>query len=419
MAYLIVLLLIIAFALRVDFVFYILYVCIGLYLWGRWYTPRALANLRVERIFHSHAFWGERLPITLQISNQNRLAVPWLQLQESVALELRGNETTAHVLTLPGKETAVIHYTIYARRRGYYKLGPLQIITGDLFGLYQERHGRVDPSYFTVYPRLIPLSQLGLPSRLPFGTIASPQRLFADPARPAGVRNYVSGDSLRQINWKASAHTRHLLVKTYQPAISLETAVLLNLNQDEYQRRTRLDTIEWAIEVAASLAAHLIEQRQAVGFITNGADPLHGAEDGDFDEASGRLQSKQLTAAMAPAPISPRPGRGQLMRILERLARLEAIPTAPFAEWTPQACHNLSWGTTLLVVTTSGDEAVCQALHRLVRVGLNPVLITVEPAANFGEVRQRAKQLGFAAYEVLREEDLDKWRRPLGVTSSR
>jgi uncharacterized protein (DUF58 family) len=412
MAYLIITLLIIAFTLRVDFVFYIIYVCVGLYVWGRWYTPRALTKLQVERKFHDHAFWGERLPITLQVTNNNRLGLPWLQLQESVALELRGSEATDHVMSLPAKETAEITYTVYARRRGYYKLGPMQVATSDLFGLYQERYGRIPPSYFTVYPRLIPLTQLGLPSRLPFGTIASPQRLFADPARPLGVRDYQSGDSLRQINWKASAHTRHLLVKTFQPAISLETAVLLNLNQDDYNRRTRLDTIEWAIEVAASLAAHLIEQRQAVGLITNGADPLQGAEDTDFDEASGRLQ-RQTLSSEATAAIVPRPGRNQLMRILERLARIEAIPTVTFTDWAQRACHSLSWGTTLLIITATGDEATCQTLHRLVRIGLNPVLLTVEGMYNFAQVRERARRLGFAAYEVTRQEDLDRWRLPM------
>jgi uncharacterized protein (DUF58 family) len=355
MAYLIVLLLIIAFSLRVDFIFYVIYVCVGLYLWGRWQTPRSLANLRVERLFHNHAFWGEQLPVKLQLINQNRLGIPWVQLQESVALNLRGSEATSHVLSLSGKETAEITSHVYARRRGYYKLGPLYIMTGDLFGLYRERQGQVPASYFTVYPRIVPLNQLGLPSRLPFGTIASQQRLFADPARPLGVRDYQSGDSLRQINWKASAHTRHLLVRTFQPAISLETAVLLNLNNEEYQRRTRLDAIEWAIEVAASLAAHLIEQRQAVGLISNGADPLQGELNPNFDEASGRLQRDQAQNATA-SPISPRTGRSQLMRLLEQLARLEAVDTVPFAEWLPRACHNLSWGTTLLVITPNSDD---------------------------------------------------------------
>jgi hypothetical protein len=146
--------------------------------------------------------------------------------------------------------------------------------------------------------------------------------------------------------------------------------------------------------------------------MTNGADPLHGAKDVEFDEASGRLQRQNLSPETA-VPITPRPGRNQLMRILEQLARIEAIATIPFDDWLQQSCHILSWGTTLLVVTTSGDEVVGQSLHRLVRTGLNPVLITVEPTANFGQVRQRARQLGFAAYEVLREEDLDRWRRPL------
>jgi uncharacterized protein (DUF58 family) len=287
-------------------------------------------------------------------------------------------------------------------------------MTGDLFGLYRERQGQVPASYFTVYPRIVPLNQLGLPSRLPFGTIASQQRLFADPARPLGVRDYQSGDSLRQINWKASAHTRHLLVRTFQPAISLETAVLLNLNNEEYQRRTRLDAIEWAIEVAASLAAHLIEQRQAVGLISNGADPLQGELNPNFDEASGRLQRDQAQNATA-SPISPRTGRSQLMRLLEQLARLEAVDTVPFADWLPRACHNLSWGTTLLVITPNGDDATCQALHRLVRLGFNPVLLTVEKVYQFGQVQERAKHLGFTAYEVAHDEDLDRWRQPVAA----
>jgi hypothetical protein len=76
----------------------------------------------------------------------------------------------------------------------------------------------------------------------------------------------------------------------------------------------------------------------------------------------------------------------------------------------------LSWGTTLLVISTRGDEAICQSLHRLVRIGLNPVLLTVEGTAHFGQVQERARRLGFAAYEVRREEDLDHWRRPVNVS---
>lgn len=426
---LIIVLLVIAFLLRVDFIFYVVYVCIGIYAWSRWYSPRILHSLSIERIFDDHAFWGNTVPVTIRLQNTSRLPLPWVQFTESVAVELTMRQRINQVLSLRSRETAEFIYHVKARRRGYYRLGPLFLKTGDLFGFFEEQRDQVPASYLTVYPRLIPLTQLGLPSRLPFGTIASHQRLFEDPARPMGVRDYHSGDSLRQINWKVSAHTRTLVVKTFQPAVSLETAVLLNLYADDYRRNNRQVVIEWAIEVAASLAAHLVDKRQPVGLMTNGADPLQShpvdQADGrvaggglDFDESSGRLLMPSVTAdqiATIPSVIPPRPGRAHLMKILEKLARIEAGGVVPFDTWAPTAGLHLNWGVTLLAVTAKGDEATCQTLHRLVRAGFNPILVVVEPTGNFGEVRQRARQLGFTAYKVAQEYDLDRWRQRQGV----
>jgi hypothetical protein len=105
------------------------------------------------------------------------------------------------------------------------------------------------------------------------------------------------------------------------------------------------------------------------------------------------------------------------MKILEHLARLEGFETIPLTGWLPQATLPLSWGVTLLVVTPRGDLETCQALHRLVRSGFNPILITIEPDYNFGQVRRRARRLGFRAYNVARERDLDQWKRPWPAVS--
>lgn len=415
-------LLALAFLLRIDFIFYIVYVCIGVYAWSRWYTPRAFGNLMAERKYNQRSFWGETVTVTLRIRNNNRLAMPWVQVSESIATQLRMTQSISDVVSLAAWDTAELSYEIKAGRRGYYQIGPMRLTTSDLFGLLPEQQGTIPPDYLTIYPRIIPLARLGLPSRLPFGTIASKQRLFEDPARPMGVRDYRSGDSLRQINWKVSAHTRDLVVKTLQPAISLETAVLLNLHAPDYRRRDRYTYLEWAVELAASLAAHLVDQRQAVGLITNGLDPLAGqTEDAGrpagggllFDEASGRLLLGEGAERRLTAAIPPRGGRPHLMKILERLARIEAGETLSFAEWAHAASVGLSWGVTILAITARGDEQTCHILHRLVRGGFNPVLVSVEPDANFGEVRQRARQLGFAAYNVTSERDLAQWKRPL------
>ena len=415
---LIFILLLVAFLLNVDFIFYIVYVSLGLYAWNRWYTPRVLGGVLARREFTDHAFWGEEIVVTIYLHNKNRLGVPWLQLRESVAVELATRQPTNRVISLRRHETTHLAYVVQTRRRGYYRLGPLRLKTSDLFGFFPEQIRSLPADYLTVYPRIWTLSQLNLPSRLPFGVIGSRQRLFEDPARPMGVRQFRSGDSLRQINWKASAHTRDLLVKTFEPAISLETAVLLNLHAGDYVWRDRNYTVEWAIEVAASLAAHLVDRRQPVGLISNGIDPLHQQQNGpmEFDEESGRLLFMQPTGArrlVLPPPIPPHPGRPHLIKILERLARLEADETISFNEWAPTACLDLSWGVTILVITPTGSEATCQTLHRLVRTGFNPILLVVEPDSEFGRVRERARRLGFAAYHVTEKRDLERWQRPL------
>jgi len=418
-SWLLLILLAVAFLLRVDFIFYILYIAVGVYTWSRWHTPRVLGKLTATRDFRRRAFLGESVAVKLTLTNSSRLAIPWIKIQEHVPPELRVEESVQFVRSIGGRRTISHTYHVKGLQRGYYSLGPLRLTTGDLFGLAKPRSGYLAPDFLTVYPRIIPLARLGLPSRLPFGTIASRQRLFEDPARPMGVREFRSGDSLRQMNWKASARTGKYLVRTFEPAISLETAVLLDLHSGSYERRNRREATEWSIVLAASLASHLINQRQAVGLFSNGVDPLRlQADERVFDEVTGRLLFETaatdeggLSRYMAPT-IEPRNGRPHLMKILEQLARLDSRETIPFAEWAPAASVNLSWGVTVLAITAQGDEATCNTLHQMARNGFNPILIAVEPTANFGRVRERARRLGFQAYNISGRQALSQWQQP-------
>lgn len=424
---LILILLAIAFIFQVDLIYYFVYVCLGVFLTSQLITPRIIRNIELGRIFNHNAFLGEHVQIRLRVMNTSRLPIPWLQVVESVPPALMSGQPARRALTFRSRETKQISYHVRTMKRGYYRIGPLRISAGDYFGL-REISAKLPADYLTVYPRIIPLSQLGLPSRLPYGTVPSRQRLFEDPARSIGIREYRSGDSIRHINWKVSAHTDALLVRTFEPAISLETLLLLNLNSDEYSRRNRYDGPEWAIVVAASLAAHFIENRQAVGLWTNGIDPLARTGEGgyaQFEEESGRLQltsPQALETTLEPgtetefptvqASIPPKRGKMHLMKVLERLARIESQENVPFHFWLSRACSNLSWGLNVIAISPSGDEATCAALHQLVQAGYSPVLIVIEPYSDFRNIRRRAAGLGFRAFHTGQERDLDKWRQP-------
>jgi hypothetical protein len=160
------------------------------------------------------------------------------------------------------------------------------------------------------------LAHLGLPSRLPYGTIASQQRLFEDPARPTGVRDYHSGDSLRRINWKVSARQQQPRRQDPTTGHLPGYLILLNLNQDEYSPAHGIVRRNGRLKWRRQLAAHLIERKQAVGLATNGSDPLRqlasSAPDAlPFDEVTGRLLLPTMERIVLCCSRFPfRPGRG-------------------------------------------------------------------------------------------------------------
>ena len=403
--YLLGVILLLALLLRLDFVFYIVYVVGGVWLLARWATPRSMRALTVRRNFVDHAFLGETIPVALELNNRTRLPMPWLRINESLPPDLAATAQISRVFTLRPREQLVIDYDLRCLRRGYYPIGPLRLTSGDLFGFADIQNRGEAVQHLTVYPRIIPLVGLALPSRLPFGTLASPQRMFEDPARIRGVRAYQPGDSQRRIHWKASAHSDSLLVKQFSPAISLESVLMLNLHADEYERQRRHSASEWAVVVTASLAAYLESRRQAVGLAVHGVDSL---PDPAPETATG--------AARPPMIVPPRPGRPHLMKVLELLARAELLEASePFAAWAQRTAAPLPWGATVIAVTPSGDELTCQGLHRLVRAGLNVVMLVVEPYGRFGVVQERARRLGFTACLVASEDDLNRLQASSGA----
>jgi uncharacterized protein (DUF58 family) len=395
---------IVAVFFRADFVLVLTYLLLGVYFIGRWWGKQALKGVTGQRIFPSHVFNGEKIQVRLEVRNAGWLPIIWLQVQESFPLALMaGRRNFREVITLNPKEVFQYEYELEGRRRGIYPIGPLFFSSGDVFGLGQPELRQLDPGYVVVYPRIVPLTQVKLPSNSPLGTLRHFQPLYEDPTRVRGKRDYVTGDSLRKVDWKASAVTGRLQVKLYEPSISLETTIFLNLNSEEYERHARIDATELAIIVAASLASWIVSKKQSVGLITNGIEPL--LED-QTDPKNGTQLPYQL-----PTPIPIRRGHGHLMRILELLARLQSAETIPMVELLRQEIPNLPWGGTLIMITPRLDETFFEGIFNANRAGLKTVLIPCGPVAGIDEIRRRAKYFGIPIHQIFNEKDLDMWRK--------
>ena len=269
----------VAVLLRVDFFFYLLYLFFGIYFLSRLWAERALRQVSFERDYVDRAFPGERVHVALKVRNRGILPLPWLRVHESVPIQLKAPSFHRRVLSLLPQEGETLQYDLECRNRGYYTLGPLLISTGNLFGSSNVERRMESPDRLTVYPRIVPLTHVPIPAQTPFGSVATKQRIYEDPARIVGVRDYQGGDSIRHVHWTASAAAGTLKVKRFEPAISIESQIFLNLNRDEYTQARAVIATEMAIVTTASLAHHLIERRQSVGLSSNGIDPFNPGND--------------------------------------------------------------------------------------------------------------------------------------------
>jgi uncharacterized protein (DUF58 family) len=387
---LLVVVIVLAFLIGSDSLFYLAYVLVGLWLLTVIWMRQTLTGLRIERRFPARAFHGEVAQARLVVRNSGRWPVLWLKLHESLPLDLHIPNFAQRVVSLASKEQVALDYQLKCWRRGYYMIGPLSLLTGDYFDLTSRRQVTWPAQPFIVYPRVVPLSHVGLPSQLPFGNLPTQQRIFQDPSRFFGVRDYSPGDSLRQIHWKSSARADQLQVKRFQPAIALNTVVVLNLNDGEYALRSRATASEMGIVVAASIAAHLIERRQPVGLAVLGMDAV--------------------TQQVGLQVIPPVRGRDQLMRLLEVLARAELAATAPFVQSLDQASAKLGWGSTAVIITPGAGPHIEEALLQMRRRGVHVLLVATDPLTAFHAFQGQLEQIGIPACWVTNDQDLDVWR---------
>jgi len=375
----------VAVQLRDSFAFTLLYFFGGVYLLSRAWSAYSLRRVAFRREFIPRAFPEERVRVRLHIHNAGLLPIPWLRLQDGLPVELTPEGSFQRVVSLGARQSLTLAYDLHPRQRGLFPVGPLSVETGDLLGLTAPRRSEGGQDFLTVYPRLVPLPTAHLPSRAPLGTLAHHQPIFEDPTRPVGKRPYQDGDSLRRVDWKASAAQGRLQVRLFEPSIALGALLALNLDARDYPLRSRRDASELAVTAAASLAQWSISRGQAAGLWVYGRDPL----------------------ADSPAALPVRKGGAHLMRLLETLARVQATEMpAPFARRLLDAAARLPWGATLVVLTPRAETGLFEALFAIRRRGVQSALLLCGDVPGVSETRARAARFGIPCHYLPRERDL-------------
>lgn len=398
------LLLLAALFLQSGLLAYSMYVLLGVMVLSRVLARTWIGHLSAKRrCKKTTAEVGDEITISLVVANDGALPVPWVLVEDILPkqaldqkpprLKVKGKRM--QIAMVPPRGELTLRYTVECLMRGYYQLGPLVMESGDLFGLHRRYRVDAEPHFVLVYPRVVPLEGYDLASRRPIGDIRLLHRLYEDPTRIGGVRQYEYGDPMNRVHWRATARTGLLHSKIYEPSTLAGATLLLDFHQGGYAERGEPYRSEIAVTTAASLANAVYEMGQQVGLVTNGRDAAdrarlsprvagHGL--GTAEDYRTR-QAAQDTAAMQehsdrlqPLLVETRRGVEQFQRIREMLARVELTDGLTFPQLVQETAGRLPRDATVVAVLPDVPVETALALGNLRRRGLavTAVLILLE-----------------------------------------
>ena len=355
------------------------------WLWSRY----CLTEVTYRRQFGvERLFFGEKTDLRLEVTNAKPLPLAWLRCEDDIpiALKLTPDERARHYLptrrvlvnlfSLGLYQRVIRRYTVTGTQRGAWRFGPVQLVCGDIFGFRSQHKEIPETNLLLVYPRLYTLPELGLDARHPFGDYQSLNRLIDDPLRVSGVREYLPGDNIRHIHWKATARRQELQTKLFEPSASRPLAIFINIRTFNH-RFEGIDPAlrEFAISAGASISRWAQMRGDAFGVFAN----------------SMMYEGRRVR-------ILPGAHPRQLTRVLEALAYCVGVPHTTIERVLQQEADHLRHGTSIVLISATLSDSLSRALADLQRRGFAVTLLgigglTLEkaiPGVAFQQLSQQA-----------------------------
>ena len=204
-----------------------------------------------------------------------RLPVAGLLLTDTVPNLLGEAPRYAVGALVPGTSASVV-YGLAPSARGRHVLGPVEVRVADPLGLVEMLRRLPGTTTVLVRPQLVELG--GLPDPVVTGGAPAGSRPSPQNVQDALVRPYRQGDDLRAVHWRSSARRDELMVRPPEQGRRTGTVVLLDVRGTAHHGLGPHSTLERAVSMAASVAAHLTRQGRNVRLVTSEGHDLGSGE---------------------------------------------------------------------------------------------------------------------------------------------
>jgi uncharacterized protein (DUF58 family) len=171
----------------------------------------------------------------------------------------------AHALRLRADESRELRVGLRCARWGVFDLGRVDVRARDVLRLVTWEARFEDLQRLKAYPSPVTIQRLLAPLETQALTGSEVARAKGEGVEYADIRDFVPGDRVRSINWRASARRQGLVVNERHP--ERNTDVVLFVDSFADVRGNGRSVLEEAVRAAASLATRYLERRDRVGLV--------------------------------------------------------------------------------------------------------------------------------------------------------
>jgi len=177
-------------------------------------------------------------------------------------------------LQLRRGEAASLEYALRANARGDFVFDGVQLRLHSPWRLWWQSRVAGEPQRVRVFPNFAPLARFAM-----FSAEQASRLVGAHVKRRRGegtdfhqMREYRVGDSLRQIDWKATARARRLISREYQDEKNQQLVLLLDTGRRLLARDGELAHFDHVLDAALVVSYLALRQGDGVGLLASGGD---------------------------------------------------------------------------------------------------------------------------------------------------
>ena len=258
-----------------------------------------MPNVKIRRETTSdNIFENGDMSVKFIVKNKG-LGIGFVEIYDQLPPQARITKGSNYTLLYmrPWQEIS-FEYSLKLPLRGHYHLGPVKMRVKDAFDLFYNERIEESIHSFSVFPEIEILEEQVITSRAPkLLSGAMPLNVIGTGTEFYSLREFVPGDSLRSVNWKALAKKGKMMVNETVREDVMDVILLLDAREVSAVGGGRDTPLEMSCRAAATYAKQLLDERNNVALMVYG----ESVERIDLDRGEHHL-FKILTALSSAIP---------------------------------------------------------------------------------------------------------------------